>query len=84
MVPELRKHLETLLKEFNKNHELSVAIASAYSNLGETDKAIEWLNRAYADRVSYLVSANSDFVFDAVRSDPRFRELMRKVGWTNV
>jgi TolB-like protein/Flp pilus assembly protein TadD len=81
---ELQKLLEQLLEEAGHNNQMSVAVASAYANLGETDKAIEWLERAYDEHVPYLVTANSDFVFDSIRSDHRFQTLMRKVGWTNT
>ncbi len=81
---ELRKLLEQLLDEVGRNHELAVAVASAYANLGEADKALEWLERAYAEHVAYLVTSNSDFVFDRIRRNPRFQDLMKKVGWTNT
>ncbi len=81
---ELRMLLEQLLGEVEHNHELAVAVASAYANLGDADHALEWLEKAYAGRVAYLVTANHDFVFDCIRSDPRFQTLMKKVGWTNT
>jgi len=59
-------------------------LASAYANSGDADNAMEWLEKAYAKRVSYLVTSNSDFVFNSIRSDPRFKALMRKIGWTNT
>jgi len=81
---ELRKLLERLLGEESRNPEMAVAVASAYTSLGEDDKALQWLEKAYDDHVSYLVACNSDFVFDSIRSDHRFQTLMRKVGWTNT
>jgi adenylate cyclase len=81
---DLRRLLAELLEAVNQNHELAVAVAGAYANLGETDRAMEWLERAYNDRVAYLTSANSDFVFDRIRGDPRFQALMKKIGWTNT
>jgi adenylate cyclase len=81
---ELRKLLEQLLEEATHNNQMAVAVASAYANLGDTDKAIEWLDKAYDERIPYLVTSNSDFVFDGIRSDHRFQTLMRKVGWTNT
>jgi hypothetical protein len=30
------------------------------------------------------VAANSDFAFDAIRFDPRFQALMKKIGWINT
>lgn len=80
---ELKKLLNELLDEADRNHELAVAVASAYANLGDRDRAFEWLERAYTGHIAYLTSANSDFVFDSIRSDPRFQALMKKVGFTN-
>jgi tetratricopeptide (TPR) repeat protein len=81
---ELRDLLESLLKEVGRNPELAVAVAGAYANLGDKDRAMEWLEKAFKDHVAYLVSANSDFVFDAIREDSRFQDLMKRIGWTST
>ncbi len=81
-VEELRGLLKRLLDDVTENEGLSVAVACAYANLGDTDEAIKWLDRAYEEHVGYLVAANSDFAFDAIRSDSRFQSLMRRIGWT--
>jgi hypothetical protein len=48
--------------------------------LGGKDQAFQWLNTAYQERDEGLVSLKTDFVLDPLRSDPRFAELVRKVG----
>ncbi|HUA14481.1 MAG TPA: tetratricopeptide repeat protein [Verrucomicrobiae bacterium] len=55
-------------------------IARLYSDLGEKDKAFEWLDTAYREHDSLLIALTSWPQFDSLRSDPRFDELMRKVG----
>jgi hypothetical protein len=40
----------------------------------------KWLNTAYQERDWLLVGLKTDFQFDPIRSDPRFAELVRKVG----
>jgi hypothetical protein len=55
-------------------------IACFYADLGEKDEAFRWLNTAYQERNSGLMSLKTDFVLDPIRSDPRFAELVRKVG----
>ncbi len=82
-VEELKKLLAELLTESERNNELAVAVASAYANLGDRDNAIKWLEKAFEERLPYLVSSNSDFVFDSVRSDARFQALMKKIGFAN-
>jgi adenylate cyclase len=84
MVDELKNLLERLLHEVGLRPELAVAVAGAYANLGDRDKAIEWLEKAYSLHLAYLPSANSDFVFDVIRPDPRFQSLMKRIGFKNT
>ena len=55
-------------------------IAVDYAQLGEKEKAFEWLNTAYQERDGSLINLLNDFQLDSLRSDPRFAELVRKVG----
>jgi len=38
------------------------------------------LERAYEERSGYLTAVFTDFVFDGLRGEPRFRALMQKIG----
>jgi len=55
-------------------------IAILYADLGDKNKAFRWLNTAYQERDTYLYGLRTDFLLDPLRSDPRFAELVRKVG----
>jgi TolB-like protein len=55
-------------------------IARICARLGQTNDAIARLERLYAARVGAIVWVKSDPVLDPLRSDPRFAELVRKVG----
>jgi hypothetical protein len=55
-------------------------IAILYADLDDKDRAFEWLNTAYQERDFNLLSLKTDFQLDPLRSDPRFAELVRKVG----
>ena len=55
-------------------------IAALYADLGDKDQAFRWLNTAYQERDLYLLRLKTDFSLDPMRSDPRFAELVRKVG----
>jgi len=46
----------------------------------EINQAFRWLNTAYQERDWVLLTLRTDFAFDSIRSDPRFAELVRKVG----
>jgi tetratricopeptide (TPR) repeat protein len=55
-------------------------IATVYLGLGDTDAIFEWLERAFQTRASALVYLAVDPRYDAVRDDPRFQDLVRRVG----
>ena len=74
-----------ILKAQRRRHPASAygsayRIAEAYAELGDTDKAFLWLNTAFQERDEGLVALKTDFVLEPIRSDPRFAELVRKVG----
>jgi TolB-like protein len=55
-------------------------IARLYADLGDKERAFEWLDTAYRERDFLLLGIATQFQFDPLRSDPRFAELVRKVG----
>jgi serine/threonine protein kinase/Tfp pilus assembly protein PilF len=61
----------------------SYSIAEAYMRMGEKDKAIEWLEKAYEEHDSGLVSLGVEPMFDTIRSDTRFREILRRMKLTS-
>jgi TolB-like protein/DNA-binding winged helix-turn-helix (wHTH) protein len=54
--------------------------AVEYAFLGDTPKALEQLERAYADRSMMMPLLKSDPAFERLHDQPRFRDLTRKVG----
>ena len=54
--------------------------AAAYANGKDKDKAIEYLNKAYDERDRQLTELKVNKTWDFVRDDPRFKELVKKVG----
>ena len=55
--------------------------AAIHVGLGEKDEAFRLLDLAYQERVDRLVYLNVDPMADPLRSDPRFAQLMAKVGF---
>jgi len=55
-------------------------IAVIYSGFGDKDQAFTWLEKAYQERHPYLTLLKVEPVFDNLRSDSRYAELLRKVG----
>jgi hypothetical protein len=49
--------------------------------IGETEEAMAWLERAYEEHAPDLVWAKADPSFDPLRSDPRFQDLLRRIGF---
>lgn len=54
--------------------------ARVHSQLGETEKAFEYLDQAFVDRSPGLVFLNVDRAWDNIRDDPRFSEAVERVG----
>ncbi|MCH7886467.1 MAG: hypothetical protein IIA58_00710 [Candidatus Marinimicrobia bacterium] len=54
--------------------------AVLYTRLGQKDKAFEQLEYAFEKREGELVYIKVDPKFDSLRSDPRFSELLKKMG----
>jgi hypothetical protein len=48
-------------------------IARLYADLGDREKAFEWLNTAYREHDFLLRELNTDFELDNIRSDPSLR-----------
>jgi DNA-binding winged helix-turn-helix (wHTH) protein/TolB-like protein len=55
-----------------------------YIGLSENDRAFEWLERAYEDRIWHLGVLAADPMFDTLRSDPRFTDLIRRMNLTRA
>jgi serine/threonine protein kinase/tetratricopeptide (TPR) repeat protein len=54
--------------------------AMAYASIDNKDKAFEWLERAYEVRSYFVTTIGVEPALDNVRSDPRFGELLKKIG----
>ncbi len=54
--------------------------AMIYMGLGDKPQALASLEKAYADRSDWMVQLKTDPEFDLLRTDPRFRSLVRRVG----
>lgn len=55
-------------------------IAMVYFSLEERDEGFKWLDKAYEVRDRWLCLLKVDPLIDRVRSDPRFTELLKKIG----
>ena len=55
-------------------------IARLYAELGDKERAIEWLEKAYIERDSNLLFLKTDQSWDSLRADPRFTSIAHRVG----
>jgi TolB-like protein/DNA-binding winged helix-turn-helix (wHTH) protein len=55
-------------------------LSSAFARLGQDDEAIDWLERAFRDREGWVVYLNSNAAFDGLRANPRFKDLVARIG----
>jgi len=53
--------------------------AGVYTGLGEKSTALDWLDKAYKERNDRLVYLNVDPMADPLRTEPRFRDLMKRL-----
>jgi tetratricopeptide (TPR) repeat protein len=74
---------EALIKELKETarhrYVSGFFFAEAYVDLGQSDEAITWLERAYEEHDEWMVFANSYPGLDRLRSEPRFQALMRRM-----
>ena len=56
------------------------AFVNAYLGLGDNEQAFYWLEQAYKEQSNILQFLKTHPYFDPIRSDPRFADLVRRVG----
>jgi hypothetical protein len=67
-------------KEFTRGLADGRDVAVVYAGLGETDKVFEWLEKDFQKRSTSLVELRMEVPFLPLRSDPRFKDLLRRIG----
>lgn len=72
--------LDTLIDEPERDGASPYDIALVYVGLGEDDKAFQWLERAYRERDGVMTHLKVTPKLDRLRSDPRYQDLLRRIG----
>jgi TolB-like protein/DNA-binding winged helix-turn-helix (wHTH) protein len=73
--------LNGISQEIKEQYSCSYEVSAAYVALGEVNQAFHWLDKAYDDRSTCMVALKQDPRFDGLHSDPRFQNLLRRVGF---
>lgn len=78
---EAQKILRDLERKAKQNSASPYTMATIYAGLGETDKAFAFLEEAYLKKsLDVPSSLKSDLVLDRLRPDPRFQNLLGRIG----
>ena len=77
---EARNILNQLIKESQQRYVAADCIAMVYTALGEKDEAFRWLGRAFDEHSAPAYSFMFYPRFRSLRSDPRFADLLRRLG----
>jgi len=77
---EARRIVDQLEAGMEHRHSWQYDIALIYAGLGEDDQAFECLEKGYEWRDGMMIHLNVEPRFDSLRSDPRFQDLVRKMG----
>jgi TolB-like protein/DNA-binding winged helix-turn-helix (wHTH) protein/Flp pilus assembly protein TadD len=70
------------LKEETRHSNLDPVpmFALAYAGMKQNDEALFWLQKGYAEHTSALIAIKVDPIYDSLRTDPRFQDLLRRVN----
>jgi serine/threonine-protein kinase len=77
---EAEQILAELTDQSKRNQVSAYLFALIYVGLGEKDKALDSLEQAYEERAEFLVYLNVDPRMQSLRSDPRFGDLLSRIG----
>jgi len=72
------KIVKDLESRQSQNSSTDASIALIYVGLGDNDQSMIWLNKAYQARFNPSILMRP--VFDPLRSDPRFQDLLHRIG----
>jgi eukaryotic-like serine/threonine-protein kinase len=78
---EARQELAELKRLRDQEYVSAVLIAYVHAGLGEKDEALAWLEKGYEERAHHMLYLKVEPRWDALRNDPRFIEVLRRVGF---
>lgn len=77
----MRRAAVTLAGRSKQTYVNPVLIAHVYALSGEKDRALDWLEKAYQEGASLLVYLRVEPLYDPLRDDPRFQDLLRRMNF---
>jgi hypothetical protein len=79
-----REQAEKILNELKvqpNSATFAFQVASICADLGHTDEAFQWLERCYEAHCAGMVHLKESLFLAPLRSDPRYKDLLRRVGF---
>ncbi len=76
----LKAHADYVASQMQAGRGSALSVANAYAEAGERDFAFQWLEKAYAERAPQLLHIVADTAYDGLREDPRYKDLLRRIG----
>ena len=73
--------LERMQEESKREYVSPIALVAAYARLGNAEQTLAWLEEAYRQRDPGLSSLKVEPLFDFLRSNPRFQDLLRRMNF---
>jgi tetratricopeptide (TPR) repeat protein len=78
---EEARQVQRRLDELSKQRYVSpYHMAYVYTGLGEHERAMDWLERAYEERAGGVFGVKGSFLFTSLRGHPRFKALLEKMN----
>ena len=72
--------LKELEGKYQRHEAVGRDVGAVYAGLGDKDRAFAWLEKDFQSRSGLLMRIRWEFAFESLRSDPRFADLLRRMG----
>ncbi len=77
---EAIEKIRELEEKYTRREAIGQYIAAVYVGLGDKDKAFEWLEKDFQARNGKLAEIRWQIQFEPLRDDPRFKDLIKRIG----
>jgi serine/threonine-protein kinase len=78
---EALRVLDELTRRREAGYIPAAAFVNAYLGLGDYERALEWLDRAFDERSNFVLNLKVHPFFDPLRNDPRYAALQRRMNF---
>ena len=76
----IRRNQRLPRESAKSNYVPTVLVAQACARVGDSECVFEWLGKGFEERDDLMINLKVEPVFDGIRLDPRYEDLVRRVG----